>query len=85
VNAEQIFEEQLLLFNPEDIHQDCQEFLQYLLDLLHEELKLVYVSNAKEPGNSADESKSSKTKKQDFQDEWKGVGEKNETINFNQN
>jgi ubiquitin C-terminal hydrolase len=32
-------------FNPENIQADCSEFLIFILDKLHEELKDIYFSN----------------------------------------
>ena len=43
VNAELIFEKFLLQYNPEFEQQDACDFLNCLLDNIHEELKTVYV------------------------------------------
>jgi len=45
VDAEQIFWEFLLMFNPDDEQQDAQDFLCYMLDQLHEEMKKFYYPN----------------------------------------
>lgn len=47
VNTEQIFYSTINEFNPENIQADCSEFLTFVLDKLHEELKTLYVSNEK--------------------------------------
>lgn len=43
VNSERIFEPFLLDYNPDNEQQDACDFLSYLLDQIHEELKLIYV------------------------------------------
>lgn len=45
VDAQEIFMQELLIFNPENIQADCSEFLSFFLDKLHEELKDIYVAN----------------------------------------
>ena len=45
VDAETIFAAELAQFNPERIQADCSEFLTFILDKLHEELKDIYISN----------------------------------------
>ena len=47
VNTEQIFYSSICEFNPENIQADCSEFLTFVLDKLHEEMKGLYVSNEK--------------------------------------
>ena len=58
-------------FNPYQEHQDCHEFMAILLDLLHDELKLIYHPSRDE-----------KAKKEPV-DEWHETGEKNTTKTFN--
>jgi ubiquitin C-terminal hydrolase len=41
VDAESIFIDFICNYNPEFAHQDCQEYLAIMLDLLHDELKLI--------------------------------------------
>mmetsp|Transcript_33366 Transcript_33366/g.51174 ORF Transcript_33366/g.51174 Transcript_33366/m.51174 type:complete len:165 (+) Transcript_33366:604-1098(+) len=48
VDAETIFQTELAVFNPDRIQADCSEFLVFILDKLHEELKDIYVSNSQE-------------------------------------
>ena len=43
VNSEQIFAPFLRDYNPDNEQQDACDFLAYLLDQMHEELKLIYV------------------------------------------
>ena len=43
VNSESIFYPFLLDYNPENEQQDAADFLSYLLDQMHEELKHIYV------------------------------------------
>lgn len=45
VDASLIFYQDLYAFNPENIQADCSEFLIFILDKLHEELKDIYVTN----------------------------------------
>jgi ubiquitin C-terminal hydrolase len=47
VNAESILRKEINIFNPDRVQADCSEFLSHLLDLLHEELKDLYVDNKK--------------------------------------
>eukprot|EP00347_Sterkiella_histriomuscorum_P023370 403334902 len=70
VDAEKIFAELNQNFNPHQEHQDCHEFLAMLLDLLHDELKLIYV-----PPDVKD--------KEAVVDEWQEVGNKNSKCKFN--
>ena len=69
VDAEKIFAELNQNFNPYQEHQDCQEFLALILDLLHDELKLIYTA----PDDSA------------TADEWHEVGQKKVHFNNDQN
>ena len=46
VDAEKIFASELLEFNPDMVQADCSEFLSFILDKLHEEMKDIYLSNA---------------------------------------
>ena len=43
VNSERIFEPFLQMYNPEGEQQDACDFLAYLFDNMHEELKKIYV------------------------------------------
>ena len=43
VNSEAIFDQFLLQYNPDMEQQDACDFLSYLLDQMHEELKSIYV------------------------------------------
>lgn len=70
VDAENIFRELNQNFNPYQEHQDCHEFLALLLDLLHDELKLIYVPNDEK-------------EKKAVVDEWQEVGDKNAKMHFN--
>jgi ubiquitin C-terminal hydrolase len=45
VDAEQIFMRELQNFNPESCQADCSEYLAFVLDKLHEDLKDIYVPN----------------------------------------
>ena len=54
VDAQQIFFQELQTFNPDNLQADCSEFTTYLLDLLHEELKEIYVPNVKEESKKED-------------------------------
>ena len=45
VDAEAIFAAELVEFNPDMVQADCSEFLSFILDKLHEEMKDIYVSN----------------------------------------
>ena len=60
VNAEKIFETLLFNFNPNNYHQDCQEFLSILIDNLHDEMKLIHTPQ----------------KEKEEVDDWKEVGDK---------
>lgn len=79
VDAETIFATELLEFNPEAIQADCSEFLSFILDKLHEELKDIYVSNA--PKNEEQKTHGGKTKSQDT--EWTETGAGNAKITYN--
>ena len=46
VDAEKIFAAEMAAFNPDMVQADCSEFLSFILDLLHEEIKDIYVSNS---------------------------------------
>lgn len=68
VEAEKIFEILLNNFNPYQHHQDCQEFLAIIIDLLHDELKLIASPPEKEETPT---------------DEWHEVGHKSTNFHFN--
>lgn len=36
---------ELSVFNPDNVQADCSEFLSFILDKLHEDLKDIYVPN----------------------------------------
>lgn len=63
---------ELQIFNPENIMADCGEFLSFILDRLHEDLKDIYVSNE-------EEQKSDKK----VVGEWAETGENNKKLKFN--
>jgi len=73
VDAEKIFAAELLEFNPDQVQADSSEFLSYILDKLHEEMKDIYVSNA--PKNEEEKTEAPENKGQDM--EWKETGEGN--------
>ena len=79
VDAEAIFATELLEFNPEAVQADCSEFLSYILDKLHEEMKDIYVSNA--PKNEEQKTEATQSKGQDT--EWNETGEGNAKITYN--
>ena len=41
VDAETIFASEMIQFNPEKVQADCSEFLSFILDKLHEEMKII--------------------------------------------
>lgn len=79
VDAQVIFAQELVTFNPENAQADCSEFLSYFLDKLHEELKDFYVSNESKKDPILDESKA-KASKDD--QEWNETGAKNQKVVF---
>jgi ubiquitin C-terminal hydrolase len=79
VDAEAIFAAELAEFNPEMVQADCSEFLSYILDKLHEEMKDIYVSNA--ANNEEQKDNAGGDKGQDM--EWKETGENNAQITYN--
>ena len=62
VDAQQIFYQDLQHFNPDNVQADCSEFLSYILDKLHEELKDIYVSNQMDESTVKDNKKAAPTK-----------------------
>ena len=69
VDAEKIFLELNSGFNPYNEHQDCQEFLSITLDLLHDELKLIYVRPEEDSKGHVDE--------------WQETGARGDKMHFN--
>lgn len=53
INSEHIFEPFLMMYNPDMEQQDACDFLSYLLDQMHEELKTIYVPQENKKTNIA--------------------------------
>ena len=78
VDGESIFEQFLNMYNPDKEQQDACDFLNYLLDQCHEELKQFYV--APSPSLTKKEAKSLKA-----DDSWNDVnGFKQKSVQMNQ-
>ena len=65
VNSEKIFEPFLMAYNPDNEQQDACDFLSYLLDQMHEELKLLYVPQSNKKVNIANSR---------AEDDWSNAG-----------
>lgn len=79
VDAQEIFLQELLTFNPDNIQADCSEFLSFFLDKLHEELKEFYVTNE---GKDEILDGKSKAKASADDQEWNETGANNKKIVF---
>ena len=78
VDAQDVFCQELVTFNPDNVQADCSEFLSYFLDLLHEELKVFYVPNkAKDPIFDEKKAKASQDDQQ-----WNETGNKVKNVVF---
>ena len=83
INAEKIFAQIIGDFNPYGHHQDCQEFLELLLEKLHDELALLHEPGVTDDVNHSSSESENKGKETMMSSEWSEVGAGNQQKRFN--